>query len=60
MRGGDCFAEFTLGLAEGETRGLAMTRAAGRYAESESPPSKSPAMSVSSSLLSSFAVSFSF
>src|SRR5882672_3617261 len=22
---GDCFAEFTLGLAEGETRGLAMT-----------------------------------
>jgi hypothetical protein len=21
----DCFAEFTLGLAEGETRGLAMT-----------------------------------
>src|ERR1700736_2113906 len=24
-RGGDCFVEFTLGLAEGETRGLAMT-----------------------------------
>jgi hypothetical protein len=22
---GDCFAEFILGLAEGETRGLAMT-----------------------------------
>ena len=22
----DCFAEFILGLAEGETRGLAMTR----------------------------------
>jgi hypothetical protein len=25
MPGGDCFAEFILGLAEGETRGLAMT-----------------------------------
>jgi hypothetical protein len=25
VRGGDCFAEFTLGLAKGETRGLAMT-----------------------------------
>jgi hypothetical protein len=26
VRGGDCFAELTRGLAEGETRGLAMTQ----------------------------------
>src|SRR5690348_11910974 len=30
--GRDCFAEFTLALAEGETRGLAMTRSLGSYA----------------------------
>jgi len=43
---GDCFAEFILGLAEGETRGLAMTRR--RYRPLASPsPSSTPSSSLS-------------